>query len=166
MRSSGRPTISSTSVLTGTWAVSWVATRCPSRRTTNPVRDAGDLVEAVADVDETDAFGLQPPDLFEKPLGLFGAQRGGRLVEYQEARVQRQRLGDLDLLLRGDAKVAHERRGRSVQSQAAQLLGCAPIHQLAINAAAPHREAPDKDILGDRQVPQESHFLMNEPDSC
>ena len=70
----------------------------------------------------------------------------------KQARVQRQRLGDLDLLLRGDAKVAHERRGRSVQSQAVQLLGCAPIHQLAINTAAPHRETPDKHILGDRQV--------------
>ena len=153
MRSSGRPTISSTSVLIGTWAVSWVATRCPSRRTATRSAIAGDLVEAVTDVDETDAFRLQPPDLFEKPLGLFRAQRGGRLVEYQQARVERQRLGDLDLLLRGDAKVAHERRGRSLESQAAQLLGGAPIHQLAINTAAPHRETPDKHILGDRQVP-------------
>ena len=45
----------------------------PVAQDENPVRDAGDLVEAVADVDETDAFGLQPADLFEKPLGLFGA---------------------------------------------------------------------------------------------
>ncbi len=138
----------------------------PVAQDEHAVRDAGDLVEAVADVDEADAFGLQPADLLEEPLGLFGAERGGRLVEYQEARVQRQRLGDLDLLLRGDAKVAHQRRRRSVESQAVQLLGRAPIHQLAINTAAPHRQAPDKDILGDRQVQQESHFLMNEPDSC
>ncbi len=138
----------------------------PVAQDEDPVCDAGDLVEAVADVDETDAFGLQPPDLFEKPLGLFRAQRGGRLVEYQEAGVKSQRLGNLDLLLRGDAKVTHERCRRSLQSQAAQLLGCAPIHQLAINTAASHRETPDKHILGNRQVPQESHLLVNEPNSC
>ena len=158
MRSSGRPTISSTSVLTGTWAVSWVATSRPSRRTSDAVGDAGDLVEAVADVDETDALGLQPADLLEQPLGLFGAERRGRLVEDQEPRVQRQRLGDLDLLLRGDAKVAHERRRRSVESEAMQLLGGAPVHQLAIDTAAAHRQAADKDILGDRQIAEGAAF--------
>ena len=53
----------------------------PVAQDDDPVGDAGDLVEAVADVNETDAFGLQPPDLFEKALGLFRAQRGGRLIE-------------------------------------------------------------------------------------
>ena len=46
-----------------------------------------------------------------------------------------------------------------------QLLGCAPIHQLPIDTSTPHRETPDKDILGDRQIKQESHFLMDETNS-
>ena len=69
------------------------------------------------------------------------------------------------MLLGGDLKVAYQGRGRSVEAQAVQLLGGAPIHELAINTAAPGREASDKHILGDRQVPQESHFLVNEFDS-
>jgi hypothetical protein len=79
----------------------------PVAQDDDPVGDAGDLVQAVADLNETDAFRLQTPDLFEKALGLFGAQRGGRLIEDQQARVQRQRLRDLDLLLGGDFEVAH-----------------------------------------------------------
>ena len=61
----------------------------PVAQDDDPVRDAGDLVEPMADVNETDAFGLQLPDLFEKPLSLFRAQRSGWFVEDQQACVQR-----------------------------------------------------------------------------
>ena len=53
------------------------------------VGDAGDLVEPMTDIDEAYAFLLEAADLFEQPLRLLRAKRGGRLVENEQARVQR-----------------------------------------------------------------------------
>ena len=58
----------------------------------------GDLVHAVRDVEERQAFGAQPLQHREDLGDVGGGQRRGRLVEDQDARLARQRLGDLDHL--------------------------------------------------------------------
>ena len=131
----------------------------------DPVRDAGDLVEAMADVDEADAVGFQAADLLEQALGFLASQSGGRLVEDQEARVEGQRLGDFDLLLGCDPQIAHPGRRRGVQPEAMQLLGGAPVHEVAVDAAAAHRQAPDEDVFRDRQIEKQPHLLVDEADS-
>ena len=131
----------------------------------DPVGDTGDLVEPVTDVDEADAFGFQTADLLEQALGFLAPERRGRLVEDQEARIQGQRLGDFDLLLGGDPEMAHLGGGGDVEPQAMQLLGRAPVHEVAIDAAATHRQPADKNILGNRQIENEPHLLMDEADT-
>ncbi len=131
----------------------------------DPVRDACNLVETVADVDETDAFGFQAADLLEQALGFLAPECGGRLVEDEEARVQGQRLGDFDLLLRRDPEMAHLGGGRGVEPEAMQLLGRAPVHGLAVDTAAAHRHAPDEDVFGDRQIEKKPHLLVDETDA-
>ena len=70
-----------------------------------PVAQDGDRVaqphhvaQDVADVDDRDAPGAKPPDLGEQALALARGQRGGGLIEDDDARVGAQRLGDLDQL--------------------------------------------------------------------
>ena len=46
-----------------------------------------------------------------------------------------------------------------------QLLGGAPVHELAIDPAAAQRQPADKNILGDRQIENEPHLLMDEADA-
>ncbi len=57
------------------------------------------LVEPMADEQDRDAAVAQAADDREQPLDLVGGQRRGRLVEDQHARLDRERLGDLDQLL-------------------------------------------------------------------
>ncbi len=66
------------------------------------VREREDLAQAVRDVEHPDAPLLQAPHEREQQLDLVVGERGGRLVEHEDARVERARLDDLDDLLLGD----------------------------------------------------------------
>ena len=68
-----------------------------------------DLVEPMADEQDRDAASPQSADDREQPLHLVGGERRGRLVEDQHARLDRQRLGDLDQLLVGHRQAADRR---------------------------------------------------------
>jgi hypothetical protein len=85
------------------------------------VGDARDLVEPVADVNERDPFAPELIDLREKPLGFSAPERRGRLVENQQPGIERERFGDLDLLLRCDAQRADQLRRRNVEAEPPQL---------------------------------------------
>ena len=75
----------------------------------DPVGQRRDLVEPVRDVDDAHAVGRELPDDAEEPRALRRRQRRGRLVHDQDARVERQRLGDLDELLLADAQARDPR---------------------------------------------------------
>ena len=131
----------------------------------NAVADACDLGQAVAHIDEGHALGLQAHHLLEEAVGLLIPERRRRLVENQQARVQRQRLGDLDLLLRGHAQRAHLVRGGHIQPQPVQLGLCALDHGLHVDAPVLHQQATDKHVLCNRQVRQQPHFLVDQADA-
>ena len=67
------------------------------------------LVEPMADEQHRDAASPQVPDDREQALDLVRRERRGRLVEDQDARLERQRLGDLDELLVGHRQAADRR---------------------------------------------------------
>ena len=62
---------------------------------------------------------LEVADDAEQLLDLGGGQRRGRLVHHDQPRVHRQRAGDLDHLLLGDARVAHEGHRLDVEPEPA-----------------------------------------------
>ena len=70
------------------------------------VADREHLVEAVGDEQHGRALLAQRPDDREQPLDLRARQRGGRLVHDQHARLEAERLRDLDDLLVGDREAA------------------------------------------------------------
>ena len=63
------------------------------------------LVHAVRGVDDRDAFARELAHDLEQRLAFRRRQRRGRLVHDEDARVERQRLGDLDQLLLADAQL-------------------------------------------------------------
>ena len=126
------------------------------------------LLQAVRDVDDADAVGLQIGDDAEQARGLAGGQAGGRLVHDHQAGVQRQRLGDLHQLALGEGKVGHRRRRPEIGAQAGEeglhlLMQHAGVDQLQRPAEA--RLAPDEDVGGDVEVVEQVEFLMHEGDA-
>ncbi len=86
-----------------------VMTWRPSRKHRRPVAELEDLVQPVADEEDRDAAVAQAADDREQALDLVGRERRRRLVEDQDARVDRERLGDLDELLVGHRQAADRR---------------------------------------------------------
>ncbi len=111
---------------------------------------------------------LEPADHLEQPLGLAIGQRRGRLVHHQDARVLRQRLGDLDDLLVGDAELVHEPVADRCRSRCwrARAAGLAPHGRAVDRAGKPAaRLAAEEDVLRDAQIGDEREFLEDDRDA-
>ena len=128
----------------------------------DPIGDAGDLLEAVADVNERYSLGAKLLDLREETLGLLAAERSGRLVEDEQLGVQREGLRDFDLLLRRHPKRSDEAGGRDVEAQAPELLLGLAIHLPAIDDSIAHRQPSHEHVLADGEVGEQPHLLMDE----
>ena len=88
----------------------------PSRRTVTWSQICQHLLELVADEDDgSTPSSRSSPQQANRAVGLLRRQRGGRLVEQQHARAQRQRLGDLDELHLRDAELRDRRRAGRVE---------------------------------------------------
>ena len=136
----------------------------PSRNTVTLVGDLEDFLHAVADEEDGDALVAQVADQLEQLRDLVGRQRGGRLVHDQDADIERDRLGDLDRLLRGKRQAA--RRAAHVEGDAElgeDRLGVAehlpPADHLAAVLMA------DEDVLGDVEVGKEQRLLIDRGDA-
>ena len=95
-------------------------------------------------------------------------QARGRLVEDHEARIEAQRLGDLDHLLLGERQARHRRRRREGRAQpveiglhgGAQLFGVDELEEAALS-----RLAADVDVGADVEIVEEIELLMDEGDA-
>ena len=88
-----------------------LAHRAPVAQHHDAVGAGHDLAEPVRDVDHCDAVRLQIGDHLQQPLGLRQRQARGRLVHDDDARVERERLGDLDHLPLRDRQIVDQRVG-------------------------------------------------------
>lgn len=127
----------------------------------DPVAERGDLLEVVRDEDDPDAVLAQPPHDREQLLDLLGGQHGGRLVHDEHARVQTERLGDLDHLEPGDAQFPHPGAGRHVHPDALQEHFCVRVHPLPVDHPEPARLPPQEDVLRDRQIGDQVELLVD-----
>ncbi len=117
------------------------------------------------DEDDRQAFGLQRPHNAGEIGDLGFAQGRGRLVHDDEARLHRERAGDLDELLLGDGKIAHLCHRITLEPDALgdglRLFSQpAPAHE-QLRA----RFAANEHVLGDRHVGGEGEFLVDGDDS-
>ena len=93
------------------------------------VGDSEDLVHSVTDEHDADAAGLQSRDDGEELLHLAVRQRRRRLVHDQDVGVRRQRAGDLDKLLLGNAEGAQRLCRRHVEPDRPEDLFRAGCHR-------------------------------------
>ncbi len=125
------------------------------------------LRETVRDVDDRDAALPQPPDDGEQPLGLAIGQCGGRLVHHQDARVLRQRLGDLDHLLLRDAERVHRGARIDIEADHVEHAARLRIEPRAVDETrhAAAKLAPKIDVLRDVEIGNEGEFLEDDRDA-
>ncbi len=141
-----------------------VATVAHDRHT---IRDARQLFEAVADVDDAHAVRAQLPDDAEQLVDLRFRQCRRRLVHDQHVGIERQRLGDFDHLLRGDSQVRHLGARVELEVQATQQLARLLVNLLFVKhkGQAQTRLAANEDVLGNGQVGHQVEFLMDHADA-
>src|SRR4029079_3193046 len=97
------------------------------------VADREDLVEPVRDEQHRGAALAQRLDDPEQALYLVPGQRRRRLVHDQYARVEGERLGDLDDLLIGDREAAHRLLGIELNAEALQQLAHRAMRRAAVD---------------------------------
>ena len=101
----------------------------------------------------------------EKPLRLLLAQGGGRLVEDQQLRLVRQRLGDGDQLPLRDRQVAGERGRPDVDAELGEDRLGAAVHLTPIDQPAPFRQVmTEEDVLRRGQIGADGNLLMDDAD--
>ena len=129
--------------------------RAPSRSTVTRSAMREDLGHAVADVDDADAPRLAVRAGCANSRRLDLGQRRRRLVEDQHLAVERQRLGDLDQLLAGDAAALH---ASAAIDDRAQVAPAPSRRALAQARRSPSRRRAagvglrHEDVLGHRGV--------------
>ena len=98
------------------------ATSSPSRRIATRSADRTNLAQAVADVDDAHALGPERPDDAEEPVRLLLGERGGRLVQAEQADAGAQAAHDLDQLplRRPEAAAGGPRIDRALEPEPGQ----------------------------------------------
>ena len=102
----------------------------------------------------------------EQPLDLGAGERGGRLVHDQHARVEAQRLGDLDDLLVGDREAADRALGVEADAEAVEQALDLAVHGAAVDALEPlQRVEAHDDVLRDAEVGEQRGLLVDDRDA-
>src|SRR3954466_207617 len=135
--------------------------RLPVPDDRDPVAQGGDLLQVMRDEDDPDPVLAQLAHDREELVDLLGGEHGRRLVHDQHARVQAQRLGDLDHLEPGDAQFTHTRAWRHVDPDAPQQHLGVGLHRPAVDHPEAARLSAQEDVLGDRQIGDEVELLVD-----
>ncbi len=116
----------------------------------DPVANLEDLLKAMGDEDHAQPLGLEVAhDVKQRGhLGLGQRRRG--LIHDDDARLDRQRLGDLHHLLFGHLEITNSGRRRQVNAQQIQQLLGLPIQVTPANESETVRLAADEHVFGHR----------------
>ena len=129
------------------------------------VGDRRNLLEPMRDVNDPGTPLAQPRDDIEQARHLPRAQRRGRLVHDDDARVRAERLGNLHHLLLGHRQPADEpiriqRRADSVE-QCGGMLPAGAVVYTAPRATTIERQG---DVFGDREMRKKCRLLVDRRD--
>ena len=121
------------------------------------------LFQPVGDEQHRRATFTQAAHHPEQPLGFEQRQGGGGFVHHQNARTERQRLGDLDQLLVGDAQAAHQPAWVQLNTEVAQDARHRRVLGAGVDAPeAAQRLPPHQHVLGHREVGKEGRLLIDD----
>ena len=126
------------------------------------IGDLKNLVQAVADVNDANSLGAQLAHDDEQPFDLLRRERGRRLVHHDDSGVDRQRLGDLDHLLLGNAQVATRNVGVDRDADPSEELPCGPPLVAAANKSPGGAFLAEKNIFRRGKGRNQVEFLIND----
>jgi len=122
--------------------------------------------EVVRDEDHCDALLLQLPHDREQMLGFGGRERGGRFVENQNARFERERLADLDKLLLRNGEFANRHGQVDRHAEPRENFRCRAPHLAALEQTETILHfAAEKHVLHRVQVRNQAEFLKHDADA-
>ena len=127
-----------------------------------------DLVQAVRDEDHRHAAGLELGDHLQEARRLRGGEARGRLVHDDDARVERQRLDDLDELALRERQLGDRRVRLEVDAEPAQQRRHLGLERRAVDQPqrpAEDRLAADHDVGRDVEIVEEVELLVHEGDA-
>ena len=153
------------------WPISALAsspTRRPSRRTTTRSAQRSTSLRRWEIRTTRHARVLEVADHAQEPVGLGEREARGRLVEDQEAGLERQRLGDLDQLHLRQGQEGHRRVGGEVGPEPVQdraHLGPQrrPVDQP--QRPAPARLAAEEHVARDVEIVEQVELLVDDGDA-
>ena len=107
---------------------------------------------------------LQSRDHREQQFGLAVGQRRGWLVHHQNAGVLRQRLGDFDHLLLGDAEAVHRDARIDIEPDHVENAFGFGINSATVNQSRQPRRgfAAEEYVLGEIEIGNERELLKND----
>ena len=126
------------------------------------VGEGEDFVQLVGDVDARDALRAQVAEDREEDLHLVLGERGGGLVEDEDARVFAQRLHDLDELLFPHAEMRDGRGGVDRDLEAPQQRARVAMHARPVDERPPARLGAEEDILRDGHLLDQRQLLIDD----
>ena len=122
----------------------------------------------MGDEDDGDAVRLELGDDAQEPVRLRRGEARCRLVHNDDARVERERLGNFEQLALGERQVRHEIVDPEIDVETLEKRAHdAPDRATVDEPERPgaQRLAPDEDIRPDIEVFEEIEFLMDEGDA-
>jgi hypothetical protein len=131
------------------------------------VGELEDLGHTVRDVADGDALVAQALDEGEEDGGLVLAERGGRLVKADDARLVDEHAHDLDELSLSGRKLAAEgfRTDQPLEAVVAQVGLSTRVDGALVEYEAAAREGADVDVLGNRDMLQDLGLLRDDAQS-
>ena len=133
----------------------------------HPIGDGEDLVQAVRDEDRRHPLLAEPPDDREQRLDPVVGERARGLVEDDDARVDRERAGDLDELLLVRPKAPNGCRRVEVEAQPGKCSAGAPPRCPPVDQASALDEAmTQEDVLRNRELGRKRRLLGHRGDAA
>jgi hypothetical protein len=131
------------------------------------IAQAEHVGQPVRHVDDRHAGARQVAEDVEQMVSFRRRQRRRRLVEREQAAVERERAGDLEQLAMRDRQRLHRRVRRDRQLETREQIAGARAHVgLAKPAEAAGDLPPREDVRGGRQVGEGEHLLVHESDAA
>ncbi len=103
--------------------------------------------------------------MFEQHHDLVLGERGGRLIEDEDARVFRERLDDFDELPLPDAEVFAARGGIDLHLELLEQPARFAIHAPPVDEPEPARLVAEEDVLRHRHARHERELLVDDGDA-
>ncbi len=126
------------------------------------ITDLIDLFQVMGDVEDADPAAFEPADPFKQALDGGLLQRGGRLVQDQEARADREGARDLDHLALLDGEGLCETVNIQVEAPVEHDLPRVRAHGTPVDDAVVIADgAIEKDVFGDGEGGHDHRFLID-----